>query len=118
MPCPYGLQASRIPARRWATRADLLACLERARQVMESNPAGRESLAQLAAVAGLSPHHFNRLYRLAYGRAPIRHRQEMRLRLGETLSSQGVSVGHAAWMAGYTSLPTYCRLRRRFRKIG
>lgn len=70
-PCPLALGSTRVPAKRWTTRTDLIACLDRARQKMVEHP-GTLDIAAVAELAGLSVFHFSRLFRETYGISPHR----------------------------------------------
>ena len=53
--------------------ADLLVHLRRARDHADRHYTEPLELEQLAAVAGISKYHFQRLFRATYGRSPSNH---------------------------------------------
>jgi AraC-like DNA-binding protein len=69
-PCPMAIAAMTVPARRWGTRTELLVQLERALQFLRESPPEEFSVRSVAAVAGLSVHHFLRLFHEVYGITP------------------------------------------------
>lgn len=111
-PCPLALSLSRIPSRKWDTRADLAERLDFVRQVIENNPATPLDVAALARLAALSEHHFIRTFHKAYGLSPIRYRQRERLRFARRRIESGDSVYEACLRSGFNSFPTFCRAFR------
>lgn len=109
-PCPCALRASRVPAKRWLTRAELGDCLESARKEIADAPWQNPSLVRLAAIAGLSEHHFLRLFKDTFGQTPAQYRSQQKLNLARKLIQKGTPAGEAAVMAGYQSFPTFSRL--------
>jgi AraC family transcriptional regulator len=77
---------------------------------------GRLNLQSLAAVACLSPFHFQRIYHQLVGETPAETVRRLRLTRAATQIAQGeVSVTEAAAFAGYGSSQAFCRaFRRRF----
>ena len=69
-PCPFAIASMTVPARRWATRTDLMVQIARAEQFMRESLLGEVSILEAAAVAGLSLHHFIRLFHQVYGVSP------------------------------------------------
>lgn len=69
-PCPFAIAAMTVPARRWETRADLMVQIARAERFMRESPVGEVSVPEAAAVAGLSLHHFIRLFHEIYSLSP------------------------------------------------
>jgi len=66
-------EARRLPAVRASTRAELLRRLSRARDAIDSDPAARHRLEELARIACMAPHHFLRRFRDAFGATPHRY---------------------------------------------
>lgn len=106
--------AARTPAATPATRAHLLASLERARvQILDAGGVGLE-LATLAREAGLSRFHLLRLFKAVYGATPMGFAEQVRLeRAAETLAAGSASVGEAAAAAGYESPSAFAKAFRR-----
>ena len=71
-PCPFAIAAITVPARRWETRTDLMVQIARAEQFMREAPLGEVSIRDAASVAGLSLHHFIRLFHHVYSESPRR----------------------------------------------
>ena len=72
-------RAGSVPALRASTRQELWRRLHRARDYIHANATGPIDLAAIARVACLSPHHFHRLFRKAFGETPHRYRTRLRL---------------------------------------
>jgi len=71
-PCPHALAALAVPARKWATRAELTAMLARTEAYLQTCPVDEFKLSLAAAEAGISQHHFLRLFREVYRETPYR----------------------------------------------
>ncbi len=82
-------EARRLPAVRASTRAELLRRLSRARDAIDSDPAARHRLEELARIACMAPHHFLRRFRDAFGTTPHRYVVAARLRRRKTQFSGG-----------------------------
>ncbi len=74
--------------------------IERAIGWMDANFLARPSIGDIAAVAGLSPAHFSRLFRRWSGLSPARYLNRLRLVRAERDLLDGASVEQAAWAAG------------------
>ena len=62
------------------------------------------TLAELAAVAGLSPWHFLRVFKAEQGTTPVRHLADLRLRAAqEMLTSTSRPVTEVAYACGFSS---------------
>jgi AraC-like DNA-binding protein len=72
-------ERARLPALRASTRAELHRRLLRAREALEGELARPWTLAALARVAAMAPHHFHRSFRAAFGEPP--HRLLLRRRM-------------------------------------
>jgi len=86
--------------------------VERVRQMLADRLADNLSLAELAAVVGLSPYHLNRSFRAAYGLPPIAWRNQLRLTRGRALLAQGVPAGVVASRLGFADQPHFTRAFR------
>ncbi|MEJ2601882.1 MAG: bifunctional helix-turn-helix domain-containing protein/methylated-DNA--[protein]-cysteine S-methyltransferase [Gammaproteobacteria bacterium] len=74
--------------------------IERAIAWMDANFLAHPSIDDVAAVAGLSPAHFSRLFRRWSGLSPARYLNRLRLVRAERDLLDGASVEDAAWEAG------------------
>lgn len=103
-----------MPSKKWTTRADVYGCLLRARQAIEKAEGERLTLDQLAAIATLSPYHFQRLFRRTFGETPAefqrRRRYEIARRLLETTD---LAVGIVCGLVGAQSFGSFSRDFRR-----
>lgn len=101
----------RMDAARPATRAELFRRLCHARDVIESSFHRGLTIAHLAEVAHLSPHHFLRRFKQFFGETP--HQMLRRRRLEEAcalLKSHAGSVAEICRMVGFESPSTFTTL--------
>ena len=108
-PCPYALALSRVPRRKWSTRAELLERVELTRQLIQLSPGQNLTIASLAGIACLSESHFIRLFGATFGVSPKKMLANQRMESAKLFLSQGRSVGDTALEIGYSSIPTFCR---------
>lgn len=83
--------------------------------LMEAHFASKLSLEQLAATAGLSPFHFNRLFHRVVGVSPHRYLLDCRLRRARELlvAGSGRSIGEVAAECGFADQAHFGRQFRR-----
>ena len=113
MPCSYALLASRVPARRWSTRADLAASLAAGREHIESYELRDVTPASAARCAGLSPFHFQRLFRAVYGVTPHQLIAARRLKhAAHLLTSTRMPLWRVGREVGLAGAPALCRFLR------
>ncbi|HYD97830.1 MAG TPA: helix-turn-helix transcriptional regulator [Alphaproteobacteria bacterium] len=106
--------AEALPAARPATRAELLRRLLRARDLMASDYARDLDLAEIAAAACLSPHHFLRSFARAFGRTPAQFLAERRLDVARRrIAATGEPIGLIAASVGYGDPAAFARAFRR-----
>lgn len=106
-----GAEIASLPAVRPATREELYRRLHRARDFLHSSTEQPLTLARLAEVACLSPHHFLRLFRAAFGTTPHRYLVELRLEATERLlHDTDLSVTAICAAVGFESLGSFSRL--------
>lgn len=89
MPCSYALAALKVPGKRWRTRAERLAVLERARERIVGLE--RDDLAGLAQEVGLSPYHLQRLFAAAFGESPREMAERVRAERAAELLRSGAT---------------------------
>ncbi len=107
--------AGRVPAARPATRAHLLASLERARQSIDDDSGVGCDLASLAQDAGVSKFHLLRLFKAVYGATPMAYAERLRMQTAQTrLRSGAKPVGEVAAELGYDSPSAFARAFRRW----
>lgn len=80
-------------------------------EVIAADPAGDYSVPALAAAAGTSTRHLNRLFQQELGTTPARHIERIRLEAAQALLDAGHTVSSAAARSGFGSDET---LRRAF----
>jgi AraC-like DNA-binding protein len=104
----------RLPVVRAATRAEIYRRLSRARDLIESDPGRRLTLADMAAEACLSPHHFLRLFKSAFGLTPHQHLTLCRLRrAAELLDTTDRPIATICTDLGFESPTSFSLLFRR-----
>jgi AraC-like DNA-binding protein len=107
--------AGRIPAARPATRAHLLASLERARERIAAVGGVGCDLTGLAREAGLSKFHLLRLFKAVYGATPMAYAEKLRIeRAAAALGATGRPVLEIAADAGYESQSAFAKAFRRW----
>jgi transcriptional regulator GlxA family with amidase domain len=110
-PCPAALGMIGVPARRWLTKADLYAQLEEARAFMDTCPLETVNQAACAEHAGLSLHHFLRLFHEVHGITP--HQYLARRRIGvakQLLEETQRSVSEIAVEVGFGGASAFGRM--------
>lgn len=94
---------------------DVLVHLRRARDHADRHYAEPLDLGALAAVAGLSKYHFQRLFTLTYGVSPAAHVSRRRVeRAQDLLRATNLTVTEVCHAVGFSSLGSFSR---RFREL-
>ena len=112
-PCAFGIAMSKVPAKRWNTRADLYECLARARAHLDEAFREPIDLPHLAAIAGVSPYHLQRLFKEFFGASPNEHQRKLRLAAARALIESGTPVTDACFEVGFQSPSSFARFFRR-----
>jgi transcriptional regulator GlxA family with amidase domain len=84
-----------------------LAHLRRARDLMDREYAAPLGVPALAQAALMSPAHFSRKFRAAYGETPYSYLMTRRIERAKALLRQGVSVTDVCFAVGCTSLGSF-----------
>ncbi|MEY2417825.1 MAG: hypothetical protein QOG90_505 [Actinomycetota bacterium] len=84
-----------------------LAHLRRARDFMDRNYAEPLDVPAMARAALMSPSHFSRRFRAAYGETPYAYLMTRRIERAKALLRQGMSVTDACMTVGATSLGSF-----------
>jgi AraC-like DNA-binding protein len=84
-----------------------LARLRRARDVIDRDYAKPLDVPAMARVALMSPAHFSRKFRAAYGETPYSYLMTRRIERAKSLLRQGMSVTDACVTVGCTSLGSF-----------
>jgi AraC-like DNA-binding protein len=87
--------------------------LELARSYLHDRIAANPSLEQLAAIAGLSPFHFSRLFRQAFGLPPHAYQNHLRIERAKELLKRGGSAAAIAYDLGFSDQSHFIRRFRR-----
>ncbi|TLF50617.1 helix-turn-helix transcriptional regulator [Halomonas urmiana] len=89
--------------------------LERVRDALHHDPAGKHRLAALAELAAMSPASLRRKFQAAFGQSVFDYLRECRLTLAHDYLRQGHSVQQAAHFSGYRHASNFTTaFRRRF----
>jgi AraC-like DNA-binding protein len=109
-------EADRFPGLRHSTRQELYRRLHRGRDLVLSCYDQPLTVAEVARVAGLSPFHFQHMFKLAFGRTPMQFLQETRLEAARRLLVHTDRVVTSVCFAvGFESLGSFSWLfRKRF----
>jgi AraC family transcriptional regulator len=100
-----------VPVRRWLTKADLYAQLEEAKRFMDSCPLDSVSLSDCAEHAGLSLHHFLRLFHEVHGTTPHRYLAQRRICVAKQLLEEADrSVSEIAVEVGFGGASAFGRM--------
>ena len=93
----------------------LLVHLRRARDHADRHYQEPLGLEELAAVAGISKYHFQRLFRATYGRSPAAYLTERRIeRAQDLLRATNLTVTEVCYAVGFSSLGSFSS---RFREL-
>src|SRR5690349_4580920 len=84
-PCPAALGMIGIPARRWLTKADLYVQLDQAKSFMDMCDLESVSLSDCAEHAGMSLHHFLRLFHEVNGLTPHQYLVKRRITIAKQM---------------------------------
>ncbi|HEX7094435.1 MAG TPA: helix-turn-helix transcriptional regulator [Acidimicrobiales bacterium] len=84
-----------------------LAHLRRARDYIDRNFAQPLDVPAMARAACMSPSHFSRRFRAAYGETPYSYLMTRRIERAKALLRQGMSVTEACFAVGATSLGSF-----------
>ena len=94
---------------------DLLVHLRRARDHIDRHYAEPLDLGTVAAVAGISKYHFQRLFAATYGRSPAAYQSQRRVeRAQDLLRATNLTVTEVCHAVGFTSLGSFSS---RFREL-
>lgn len=109
-------EVSNIPSAKKSTREELYRRVSRAREFLRANALEELRIETIAAAANLSPFHFLRTYREAFGVSP--HQDILSLRLDracELMSRDKFSLGRVAIESGFNNLSSFSKaFRQRF----
>jgi len=89
---------------------DTVARLLRAREAIHARYAGPLSLAEMAQEAALSPFHFLRMFRAAFGRTPHQYLTQVRIDAAKRLLLADAPVTDVCFEVGFQSLGSFSAL--------
>jgi len=101
---------TKLPAARAATRVELFRRVLRGRDFLLAQTGERASLDDAARAACLSPYHFHRAFRQAFGETPHQARTRYRLERAAALLAAGQRVTDVCLAAGFESLGSFSSL--------
>ena len=107
-------RVSLLPASRPGTRAALFCGVRRAQELLHDSPAEDLDLQTLAREAGISPYHFHRAFRAAFGQTPHAYRTGLRMaHARRLLETSELSVIEVSTTVGFASAASFANLFRR-----
>lgn len=107
-------QIDRVKARTSATREELFRRVLRAKEWMQDQWQAELTLNDIARHACLSPYHFHRSFREAFGESPMKWLRRLKLQKAKTmLETGGVSVTRAAYDCGFADVFSFSKAFRR-----
>jgi AraC family transcriptional regulator len=109
-----GKSMARLPGVRAATRAELFRRVLRGRDFLLSQTGERVTLGDAARAACLSPYHFHRAFRQAFGETPHDARTRYRLESAAALLAAGEQVTDVCLATGFESLGSFSSLFNRY----
>jgi AraC family transcriptional regulator len=109
-------EMAEFPGRRPATRAELYRRLYRGRDFLSACHAEAVTVALAAKAAHLSPYHFHRMFKRAFGQSPMQFLQEYRLSAARRLlATTDQPITAISLAVGFESLGSFSWLfRKRF----
>lgn len=103
-------EMSCVPLRQYAERARGLLRLEKARQYINANFTRKLMVKEIADQACVSPYHFMRLFKTAFGMTPIQYQGYLRLsEAKKMLVSTDAQVSEIGYRLGYSSPEHFSR---------
>lgn len=100
----HSARAAKLPASKRSTRAELYRRLCRGRDFLHANAFLAPTLEQTSNVANLSPYHFQRSFKAAFGLSPRQYCERIRLdRARDLLASNDLPTLQIAVNVGYES---------------
>jgi AraC-like DNA-binding protein len=100
-------QLTAISAVRPSTRAELLLRVSRGREYLHGCPEGAARLADAARAARMSPFHFHRTFKTAFGMSPSRYMADLRFGRAASQLKSGTSVTETALSIGFSSTASF-----------
>ena len=112
-PCPAAMGVIGVPAKKWLTKADLYAQLEKAKAFMDICDLEQIGVSDCAEAAGISLHHFLRLFREVHGQTPHQYLVARRICVAkEMLEQTSTSLSEIAVDVGFASVSAFGRMFR------
>ena len=105
----------RLPGRKPSTREELFRRVSRGRDFIHARAFENTNLAEVARAACLSPYHFHRAFRCAFGVPPHDYLTELRIAQAASFlrTDPGMSVTQVAGAVGFESPTSFAHLFRR-----
>jgi len=89
------------------------AAVRRVREHLEANAARQVTLAELSALAALSPFHLIRVFRRAVGMPPYAYLEQVRVARAREMLRSGEPTSRVAYLAGYSDQSHFTRQFKR-----
>jgi AraC-like DNA-binding protein len=105
---------ARLSSEKWGTRADLIICLEKAREYIDKTDPSEITLEGISNAVGISKHHLARIFKETYGRSPVSFATKIHLEKSKiSLENSSEMVSMVALNAGFSSGTTFGRAFKR-----
>jgi len=92
-----------------STKIDTLQRLNKARAFMDENSLQNPSMNEVARQGNMSPFHFFRSFKQAFGITPYKYLLNRRLEFSKTLLIQKIPAGEIAKRCGFADIFTYSK---------
>jgi AraC family transcriptional regulator len=111
--CDVRRESQSFPGLRAATREEMYRRLYRARDFLYCCYREPVSVADAARIAAMSPFHFQRMFKNAFGLSPMQFVQRRRLDIAHQLLTTGEEVTSVCLAVGFESLGSFSALFKR-----
>ena len=110
-PCPAAMGMIGVPARRWLTKADLYGQLEKAKAYMDTCSLEHTTVSACAEAAGISLHHFLRLFHEVHHQTPHQYLSARRICVAkQLLEESNLSLSEIAVEVGFGGVSAFGRM--------
>lgn len=109
----YQQEVMRIRREHYPCAAVIERC-RAAKRMIDEGCCGAIDLDGLAGGVFVSKFHFIRQFSRVYGRTPYRYLTERRMEVAKGLLAAGMSVGNVCCRVGFSSVPSFSSLFKRF----
>ena len=92
--------------------------VHRVQEFLRENFSRKLTLAEMAAVCGLSPYHFVRAFSRTFGAPPHQYVLDLRLDFAERLlADSGMTIADIAHLSGFSSQSHFTTVMKKYRRV-